>query len=86
MIGDHKQLPPYGSDRMVRLLADPTAVKAAVRAAESMIARQLKDPGMEEIFDEVESNDTDYGQLCSEALTTLGLFETLVETELVDEI
>jgi hypothetical protein len=51
-----------------------------------MIARQLKDPGMEEIFDEVESNDTDYGQLCSEALTTLGLFETLVETELVDEI
>jgi hypothetical protein len=82
MIGDHKQLPPYGADRMERLLADPTAVKAAVRASESMIARQLKESGMEEIFDEVESNDTDYGQLCSEALTTLGLFETLVETEL----
>ena len=82
MIGDHKQLPPYGADRMARLLADPTAVKAAVRASEGMIARQLKDPGMEEIFDEVESDDIDYAQLCSEALTTLGLFETLVETEI----
>jgi hypothetical protein len=82
MIGDHKQLPPYGADRMGRLLADPAAVKAAVRVSEDMIARQLKDASMEEIFDEVESDDIDYGQLCSEALKTLVLFETLIEDEL----
>jgi hypothetical protein len=82
MIGDHKQLPPYGADKMGRLLADPAAIKAAVRAAEDLIARQLKDPGMEEIFDEVESDDIDYGRVCAEALETLTLFETLVEAEL----
>jgi superfamily I DNA and/or RNA helicase len=82
MIGDHRQLPPYGADKMGRLLADAQGVKAAVRASEALIARQLKDPGMEEIFEEVESEDTDYGRLCSEALETLGLFETLVEAEL----
>ncbi len=82
MIGDHKQLPPYGADKMTRLLSDAASVRAAVRASETLIARQLKDPGMEEIFEEVESEDTDYGRLCSDALETLSLFETLVEAEL----
>jgi AAA domain len=81
MIGDHKQLPPYGADTMSRLLADANSVRAAVRASEALIARHLKDPGMEEVFDEVESEDTDYGRLCSDALETLTLFETLVEGE-----
>lgn len=82
MIGDHKQLPPYGADKMSRLLADPVAVKEAVMASEAVISRHLKDPGMEEIFEEVESDDTDYARLCGEALETLMLFETLVEAEL----
>ena len=47
MIGDHKQLPPYGSDRLEKLLADPNAVKTAVKAAEELISKQLRDPGME---------------------------------------
>ena len=82
MIGDHRQLPPYGADKLGRLLADAQSVKSAVRASEDLIARQLRDPGMEEIFEEVESEETDYGRLCSEALETLVFFETLVEAEL----
>jgi superfamily I DNA and/or RNA helicase len=81
MIGDHRQLSPYGADKMGRLFSDANGVRAAVRASEALIARQLKDPGMEEIFEEVESEDIDYGRLCSEALETLSLFETLVEAE-----
>ncbi len=82
MIGDHKQLPPFGADKMARLLGDTAAVKEAVRASQTVIARHLKDPGMEEIFDEVESQETDYARLCGDALETLSLFETLVEGEL----
>jgi hypothetical protein len=82
MIGDHKQLPPYGADRMERLLASPENVKAAVRAAENLISRYLREPGMEEIFDEVESEDVDYGRLCADTLEILSLFQTIVEKEL----
>jgi hypothetical protein len=78
----HRQLPAYGGDKMGRLLEDPQRVRAAVVASEAFIAKQLKDLGMEEIFDDVESEDTNYGRLCSNALETLTLFETLVEAEL----
>ncbi len=81
MIGDHKQLPPFGADKLSKLLADPVSVRAAVRASESLIARQLKDPGMEEIFDEVDADDIDYGRLCAEALDILTLFGNMVETQ-----
>lgn len=82
MIGDHKQLPPYGADRMTRLLEVPDKVKDAVIAAQDLISRYLKDPGIEEIFDDVEAELGDFGRLCSETLLVLTLFETLVETEL----
>jgi serine/threonine protein kinase len=82
MIGDHKQLPPYGAERMTRLLASPNKVKAAVMAAQDLISRYLKDPGLEELFDEVEAELEDFGRLCSDTLSVLTLFETLVETEL----
>jgi serine/threonine protein kinase len=81
MIGDHKQLPPYGADVMTRLLASPEKVKAAVIAAQDLISRYLKDPGIEELFDEVEAELEDFGRLCSDTLSVLTLFETLVEAE-----
>lgn len=82
MIGDHKQLPPYGSDRLEKLLADPAAVKTAVKAAEELISRQLRDPAIEEIFEEVEDESLDYGHLCADTLAALNLFASLVEAEL----
>lgn len=82
MIGDHKQLPPYGSDRLEKLLADPAAVKTAVRAAEDLISRQLRDPGIDEIFEEVEDDSLDYGRLCADTLKILNLFASFVEAEL----
>jgi hypothetical protein len=82
MIGDHQQLPPYGVDRMTRLLEVPENVKVAVIAAQDLISRQLKDPGIEELFDDVEAELGDFGRLCSETLLVLTLFETLVEAEL----
>ena len=82
MIGDHRQLPPYGADKLTRLLELPDKVKAAVTAAQDLISRHLKDPGIDELFDDVEAELEDFGRLCSETLLVLTLFETLVEAEL----
>jgi AAA domain len=81
MIGDHKQLPPYGADRMIRLLAVPEKVRTAITTAEDLISLYLKDPAIEELFDEVEAEFDDFGRLCSETLSILTLFETMVEAE-----
>ncbi len=82
MIGDHKQLPPYGADRLEKLLLDTAAVKTAVAAAEELIARHLREPAIEEMFDEVETEAIDYGRLCADTLAILNLFATLVDAEL----
>lgn len=82
MIGDHKQLPPFGADKMARLLSSPESVKTAVTTAQDLISRYLKDPGIEEVFEDVEAASDDFGRLCSDTLRVLTLFETMVEAEL----
>ncbi|MCP3477947.1 AAA domain-containing protein (plasmid) [Bradyrhizobium sp. CCGUVB1N3] len=81
MIGDHKQLPPYNVERMTRLLSVPDKVKAAVGSAQELISRHLKDPGLEDLFDEIESESDDFGRLCSQTLSILTMFESMVEAE-----
>jgi len=80
MIGDHKQLPPYGVDKIAPLLGKVADVKNALKLCEELISRHLKDPAIEELFEEVEA-DTDFGTLCADALRMLTMFETFVEKE-----
>lgn len=44
MIGDHKQLPPYGVDKIVPLLGVAKDVKDALQLCEELISRRLKEP------------------------------------------
>ncbi|MGK9055253.1 AAA domain-containing protein [Neorhizobium petrolearium] len=81
MIGDHKQLPPYRSEEMKRLLEKPDDVREVVRIAGDLIARSLRDSDMEELLDEIEEEDADLAPLCADAINTMMLFETLVEAE-----
>jgi hypothetical protein len=81
MIGDHKQLPPYNVDRMTKLLSLPEKVKAAVNSAQELISRHLKDPGIEDLFDDIEADMEDFGRLCSDTLSILTMFESMVENE-----
>lgn len=80
MIGDHKQLPPYGVDKIIPLLGKTKDVKEALTLCEESISRHLKDEAIDELFDEV-GTDTDFGTLCGEALRLLTMFETFVEHE-----
>jgi superfamily I DNA and/or RNA helicase len=78
MIGDHKQLPPFGSDQMTELLKKPEAVREALRLGEEFIGRSLRDETTEEILDELEENESNLPALCAEAIRLLTLFETVV--------
>ncbi|PDT33910.1 hypothetical protein CO671_23115 [Rhizobium sp. M10] len=82
MIGDHKQLPPFDVDKIAKLLSSTVAVQDVVKLADSLVSRYLKDPGIDETFDEVSKAGDDFGSTCAEALSLLTLFETFVEREL----
>ena len=82
MIGDHKQLSPFGSERVVQLLENPEAVIAALRTGQEFISRTLRDPSTDEILDEIDEDNQDgFAALCASAINCLFLFERLIEDE-----
>lgn len=81
MIGDHKQLPPFGSEAMVKMLADPTAVRKALKVGRWLIGRSLRGADTDDDLDEIEEEDFDLAALCGEASRSYLLFETLIERE-----
>lgn len=81
MIGDHKQLPPFGSDQMTELLKQPEKVEAALRIGQELVGRTLRDEVTDEMLDQLEEAD-DIPALCGRALGLVTLFETMIEEEL----
>ncbi|UWU27283.1 AAA domain-containing protein [Rhizobium sp. WSM1274] len=81
MIGDHKQLPPFDSERVEKLLADPEAVKSVLKAGEELISRQLKDALLEELLSDVQQESSDFPAICALALRFLKMFGSFVEED-----
>jgi hypothetical protein len=81
MIGDHKQLPPFGSEQMTELLMRPSDVQVALLVGEEFVGGSLRDPTTEEILDAIEEDASDLPALCSDALRALTLFEAIIEKE-----
>jgi AAA domain len=92
LIGDHKQLPPYGSDRMQSLLAAPADVRKALAMADQLMRRSLRDASVNELVVELGNDDSDdaageiesdtaSADLCALAHTKLFLFESLITEE-----
>ncbi|POA50145.1 hypothetical protein C1893_00885 [Pseudomonas sp. MPR-ANC1] len=88
MIGDHKQLPPYGADKVIRLLKDPNKTKCALEFGNPLIGRYFRDSMVDEIFDDVKSIKQDdpqsavsFFELCEEARRNFLLFESIIEAE-----
>lgn len=81
MIGDHKQLSPFGSERAIRLLEDPEATKQALKVGSEFISRTLRDPSTDEVLDEIDEEAGDFPALCSLAIGCIVLFEKLIEAE-----
>ncbi|MCY4597833.1 MAG: AAA domain-containing protein [Bryobacterales bacterium] len=87
LIGDHRQLAPFGAERLMSLLEDPASVKQAIQWGREFVSRTLRDASTDEVLDEIDRDDeeggseADFGELCSLALNAVLLFERLVEDE-----
>ena len=81
MIGDHKQLPPFGSEQMVSLLSKPESVVKALRRGAEYIGRSLRDETTETILDEIEDDEATAPALCARAIEVVTLFQSLIEAE-----
>ncbi|GJD97654.1 AAA domain-containing protein [Methylobacterium iners] len=81
MIGDHKQLPPFGSEQMVALLSKPESVVKALRRGAEYIGRSLRDETTETILDEIEDDEESAPALCARAIEAVTLFQSLIEAE-----
>ncbi|MFA1677987.1 AAA domain-containing protein [Rhizobium mongolense] len=81
MIGDHMQLPPFDSERVEKILADPATVSEAIKAVEDMISRQLKDASLDDLLDDVKSEGIDLPRVCALALEFLKMFGSFVEKD-----
>lgn len=81
MIGDHLQLPPFASQQFDALLSKPEKVRQALALGEEFIGRSLRDPGTEDLLDDIEENEQELPTLCAEALRLLTYFRSTIETE-----
>lgn len=81
MIGDHKQLPPFGAEQMIAFLSKPENVVNALRRGAEYIGRSLRDETTEAILDEIEDNEESAPALCARAIEMVTLFQSLIEAE-----
>ncbi|MEQ9420038.1 MAG: AAA domain-containing protein [Rhodospirillaceae bacterium] len=86
MIGDHKQLSPFGSERIIKLLDNPETVLNALKVGQGYISRNLRDPSTDEILDEINDEKShEIGSICALSLDCLLLFERLIENEFLHQ-
>ena len=87
MIGDHKQLSPFGSERIMSLLERPETVAEAIRVGHGFVSRTLRDSSTDEVLDEIREEDNNaVAELCTLAMDCLHLFEGLIEREFAVQV
>lgn len=82
MIGDHKQLPPFGAAEMDKLLADVQGVRRSVKALPKSVHPAVRTLLDDDLLEFADDDAQDLENLCAEARRALFLFETAIETEL----
>ena len=82
MIGDHKQLPPFGSRELEELLDKEDAVRATLKTLSRIIDPAIRNLLDEELLEFIEDEAQDLVPLCTEAKRVLYLFETMLTAEL----
>lgn len=82
MIGDHKQLAPFDSHRLERLLQNPTTVRKTISVGSQFVGRSLRDQTIDEVVDLIDDVEFDFAPLCAKAIKFLSLFETLIENQI----
>jgi hypothetical protein len=81
LIGDHNQLPPFDTERVLRFLSDQTRVKTAVADSDALLGSIFGEFGIDELRESVE-DDQLLSRTCEAAKRVILLFESLVVPEL----
>lgn len=58
LIGDPQQLPPFGEDKILTLLKDPSKLKQVLEQAERLLDKSLNELGFDGIIENLEENST----------------------------
>lgn len=81
LIGDHNQLPPFDTDRLVTFFDDQTRVKEALAESESLIGGIFRESGLDDLLEAVEEEEG-LSRTCQAAKRAVRVFESLVVPEL----
>jgi hypothetical protein len=76
-IGDHKQLPPFDSERINAILADGSVVRSLLKGADRIIGSAFYDTGLEELT-AVAADDSQLDRVRSMAIRVFEPFRALV--------
>ncbi len=89
MIGDHKQLPPFNSEKVKSVLLNNESLREALFLSRSIISSELLDNTANDLFNIPESSEeteegaeNNFPETCRKSISKLFLFEQLIEDEL----
>lgn len=94
MIGDHKQLPPFNSDKVKEALLSSDSLREALFLSRSVISSELLDNTANDLFNIPETTEElditlgenttedNFAETCRKSISKLFLFEQLIEDEL----
>jgi hypothetical protein len=77
LIGDHNQLPPFDTERVVQFLSDQTKVRDAISDSDALLGSIFAEFGLDELREAVE-DDEQLSRTCDAAKRAVLLFERLV--------
>lgn len=80
MIGDHQQLPPFNTEKLINLLADPKRIGNVIQISKYLVNRSLR----ESVLDDLVSDLSDLEEItstCGLAARSLTLFKSIFEPE-----
>lgn len=80
LIGDHKQLPAFDSERLTELLGDVGAVAKVLASSEALVGALFRDHGLEELV-EATRDEERLARICAKAKGLLKLFESIVRKD-----
>ncbi|GJL98849.1 MAG: hypothetical protein DHS20C07_05290 [Methyloligella sp.] len=80
LIGDHRQLPAFDSERLLDLLEDPDTVAKILKDSEKIAGSLFRDHGLEKLL-EVSSDDDQLALICDQAKSLVLLFARFIEKD-----
>lgn len=84
MIGDHKQLPPYGSEKLDTLLGQPDNLRSAINTGLELVEKSLREVIPDDLLEILKNDegDEEFARLCGEARRALFLFESMLDGQI----